>query len=451
MFKKIILTKQPFAPSIDSLAIHVERSSPLICCDALEKRPWRKALGLPFTQPINKDDIMLAAAVKRLPRNISISDWPIFLVELKKAVSTSALAFDIDGTLLQNQSQVSRDELKGLRSAHYQARLKLLFEMIACGFPVFFVSASSLERQKELIVDPLVEHAAKKGLLPALSGVGLFASTMTRFASLDSSGNFVEDPSYNNDITLRSDQIRKLEKVIGNYLNSFRFKSRTGELNARLYPGFKAKPVALQNDQDRRLLIHPLPSWRYNWDLFRFAPQDRQDLRSMVIQELKEVLDRHGLLEGLNVSEGGNTTIDITSRKVNKTMPVKHILDKIARGGHLMCVGDEYYPGGNDMPIIDYMNDLKSHDPHFNRISVFVLNHNNFAPRAMPSVFTGGSDEKFCNLLMELYLSAYNNMIFNTTLSPIGRSVHITLNTLEALTKTPGTIPTDSWCRFDNK
>ena len=70
------------------------------------------------------------------------------------------------------------------------------------------------------------------------------------------------------------------------------------------------------------------------------------DLRVRVIDELKQILDKNGLLRHLTIKFGGDTSFDIYPKGWDKTYGLNHF-----RGWDIWFVGDRCYENGNDYEI----------------------------------------------------------------------------------------------------
>ena len=402
-------------------------NAPHLCWEALRNLPWRKSLAIDQSSPLGKLDIMLAIASARKGR--PVTDWPRFSRKLQYAVSSSALCFDIDGTLLEVQSQVPTEELNGLYSEYHKLRLKLIFELIACGFPIFFSSGNAKPRQEKLIIKPIVEHANQLGLLPSVAGIGLFSESVTLFHRLNGIGKMAMSDDYSEYVSIPQETQTQVSCILESIVAKFQNYHDNTDLT--LYKGFRFRQLGFKRVANRRFYITPLPSWKFNESKFYDNdPNLRTDIRSEVLRELQAEIGKAGLTEVLNVTEGGKTTIDITMRHITKALPIQFLLNEILTNGHITSVGDEFYPGGNDESIIKYMATLNPQHRHFKRISAFSLSTLPLQSRNIPQLFTGGTDERFSDVLLQLYLITYNNMLMSGEFKPIGPVVSRTLETL---------------------
>ncbi|MFH1428390.1 MAG: hypothetical protein ABIH39_01480 [Candidatus Margulisiibacteriota bacterium] len=404
MLKKTILTKQP----IRKTPALYKDEGPLIDRKALDELPWRKELNIPQYSPIGKTDIILATARARL--SSPPSDWRIFYNKLKYNIFTSALMLDIDGTIIKNQSQTNHDKLKTLRDGDNRVRLEQLFALASCGFPLFFASGNSRKRQQKVAIDPLVDYAKHYDLLPALNGIGLFSDSVTNFARLNNRGTFIENHDYSQHATIPANALAILKNILKNFQGNFQSRIFT-DVNNNNYPDFKLKLLRIENKNGKRLLFHPIPSWRYNDKFWHKDPDQRLDLRSIAIRELKNLLQKNQI-NNIDVIEGGKTTIEFVVTGINKSLPLQYLLDKLPYS-FVIYAGDEFFPGGNDYPVYKYLKSISYGDPHHNRVAIIPLCKPTYNPMDSIYVIKAGQDETFSSTVFDLYLHEYNIIKLN--------------------------------------
>lgn len=74
---------------------------------------------------------------------------------------------------------------------------------------------------------------------------------------------------------------------------------------------------------------------------------EKKDARPRVIKSLKKYLPE------FEIKSGGLTSIDVTRKGINKAYGIKNIKKFLGVSGRdMLFVGDAFYPGGNDAPVL---------------------------------------------------------------------------------------------------
>ena len=375
-------------------------------------------------QPMLEMDAKMSLVLSKLLRMregspVTISNEGL-LRQAYSSIFSSMLVSDIDGTILRPQSQVKEENLVTLSAPEYHDRLRLIFLFANCGFPLHFISAGSLKSQTKKIIKPLVDLASTKKELPVLNGIGLFANGATQHFEIKE-GNLIENLGYQ-ELTRFQEGLKRplLDGLESFFQNQALLEDRATWSES--YPGFALNPLHIDMPNPCQIIIHPLPSWRYNMALYHKNPENRMDKRSQVISALRQYLQDRGLLDHVNITEGGKTSIDITLAKVNKAYAMRYLLDRVPVSTHITYLGDEVYLGGNDMPIAQLIQQISSNHPTFSRLSVMALNADpTTVPTNIQGVYPIGTNDYFSmGVFMNFLMVLKNGLMYNSLTKPIG-------------------------------
>ncbi|MCD4678382.1 MAG: hypothetical protein K8S18_20705 [Desulfobacula sp.] len=148
-----------------------------------------------------------------------------------------------------------------------------------------------------------------------------------------------------------------IEKSPGKKSESFKYPIENAlndseHVEVRYFNYKNDNPVTVQ------ITVKPVLSWRH-----AINPKDKfnNDLRIKLIKSIHERFDKIGLTK-YTARTGGNTSIDITKSKLDKSYAIKYLIDHLGIegnerkserfGSNVIYMGDEVISGGgNDFPI----------------------------------------------------------------------------------------------------
>lgn len=217
-----------------------------------------------------------------------------------------AVVFDLDGTLADALTPPTRE---------ITVRLEKLLALI----PVAIMSAASFKRISERVLPHITAPASMKGFY-------VFADTSSQcFECKDGSWT----ASYSLELT--AEEKADIRKTITDGISSLQIID-AGEAFTIDVRETQVTFAALELDA-------PLEVKKL-WD-----PSRRKR------QQLKDYLETH--LPGFDATIGGWRSIDITRKGIDKAYGISWLSARLeARPSELLFVGDAFYPGGNDFPVL---------------------------------------------------------------------------------------------------